>query len=107
MESSKESIKGYTKNVDRVADWDAFAQDMHNYIEINTVKKYGQAKGFDLMSISSPSICLWNIIRYSLRCWYNNGKKNDLHKICHYAQMAYTLSNGDLTKVGIDKDATH
>jgi hypothetical protein len=100
--------EGYTKNVDRVGDWDVFAKHMHDYIEKNTVKKYGQGSmGFDLMSITEPRVCLWNIIRYALRCWYGSGKKNDLEKMCHYAQMAYTLSNGDLTKVGIDKDATH
>lgn len=99
---------GYTKNVDRVGDWDVFAKDMHDYIAKNTITKYGQDSfGFDLMSITEPRVCIWNIIRYALRCWNGKGKKNDLYKICHYAQMAYTLSNGDLSKAGIDKDATH
>jgi len=88
-------------NIDRVGDWDKFSKMMHDYIEKFTVGKYGQSKKFDLMSITEPRVCLWNIIKYSLRCWYDSGKINDLHKIAHYAQMAYTLSDGDLSKAGI------
>ena len=92
--------------VDRVGNWDKFAKEMHDYIEKYTVKKYGSkdesgSVEFDLMSITSPEICIWQILRYAFRCYNKQGKIHDLHKICHYAEMAYTLSNGDLTKAGI------
>jgi hypothetical protein len=89
---------------DRVGDWDKFAKIMHDYIETFTVSKYGvesEEDGFDLMSITEPRVCIWNILKYALRLWKNKGKIHDIHKICHYAQMSYTLSKGDLTKAGI------
>lgn len=91
--------------VDRVADWDEFAKHMHDYISKYTAVKYGQGvednDSFDLMKVTDPKVCIWCIMRYGLRLYNNKGKTNDLEKICHYAQMAITLSKGDLTKVGI------
>ena len=64
--------------VDRVENWNKFAKHMEEYIRDRTVEKYGvknsgEATGFDLMSITrNPLICVWNILRYSLRIW--NGK---------------------------------
>lgn len=89
------------KQVDRVKDWEEFAEYMRKYIEEKTVSKYGQSSGVDLMSFTDPYICVWNIIRYALRLWNNSGKRYDLEKIIHYAQMAATLSNGDLSKCGV------
>jgi hypothetical protein len=100
--SNPEGSDKYIKKIDRVADWDDWSKIMHDYIEGFTTKKYGQeSKGFDLMTVTEPRVCIWNILKYSLRLWYNKGKIHDLHKICHYAQMAFTLSEGDLTKSGI------
>lgn len=90
---------------DRVGDWDAWAKKMHDYIAAFTVQKYGgQEDEFDLMVITEPRICIWNILKYALRLWKGKGKIHDLHKISHYAQMAYTLSKGDLTKAGITNE---
>ena len=50
--------------------------------------------GFDLMSISKPIICVWNILRYSLRMWNGKGKDHDLEKVAHYAQLAWGMSDG-------------
>ena len=65
---------------DRVQNWEIFSAHMKDYIRERTIKKYGvknsdAAAGFDLMSITRNSlICVWNILRYSLRIW--NGKQN-------------------------------
>jgi len=88
--------------IDRVGDWDEWSKIMQNYIESFTVSKYGQNENsVDLMYFTEPRVCVWNILKYAFRLWNGRGKINDLHKICHYAQMAYTLSNGDLSKAGI------
>lgn len=101
------AIELKTSKVDRVGNWDKWATIMHDYIEKFTVSKYGAGEDnddFDLMTITEPRICIWNILKYALRLWKNKGKINDLHKICHYAEMAWTLSNGDLTKAGITNE---
>jgi len=93
--------------VDRVGNWDRWASIMHDYIETFTVAKYGAGEdddNFDLMTITEPRVCVWNILKYALRLWKGKGKINDLHKICHYAEMAWTLSKGDLTKAGITNE---
>ena len=87
---------------DRVKDWDEWSQKMHDYIDNFTTKKYGKSDGFDLMSVTEPRICIWNILKYAIRLWNGKGKIHDLHKICHYAQMAVTLSGEDLHKAGIE-----
>ena len=45
---------------------------------------------FDLMSITKPEVCVWNILRYALRNWKGKGKERDLEKIAHYAELAWT-----------------
>jgi len=88
------------KPVDRVAAWRRFAQHMEKYIKDKTVTKYGLEKsgGFDLMSITQPIICVWCILRYALRIWNNRMKEHDLEKIAHYAEIAWTMSNGEIIK---------
>jgi hypothetical protein len=49
---------------------------------------------FDLMTITKPEVCVWNILRYSLRNWNGNGKEHDLEKIAHYAEMAWAMGCG-------------
>lgn len=101
IENENENFKKF----DRVKDWDEWSNLMHTYIENFTVSKYGDdSQGFDLMSVTEPRICIWNIMKYTLRLWRGKGKIHDLQKISHYCQMAYTLSNGDLTKAGITNE---
>ena len=45
------------------------------------------------MMWTTPIICIWCIIKYSLRLWNGKGKDRDLEKIAHYAQMAWTMKN--------------
>ena len=87
--------------VDRTENWDKFAKIMHNYISSFTVDKYGAVGSIDLMHFTEPRICIWNILKYAIRLWNGKGKINDIQKIAHYAEMAWTLSKGDLSKVGI------
>ncbi len=70
---------------------------MKSYIREQTVEKYGieNSGGFDLMSITKkPIICVWHILKYSLRIWNGKMKDHDLEKIAHYAELAWTMSDG-------------
>jgi len=81
----------------RIENWDKFSAHMETYIRERTIEKYKMdetSDGIDLMSISKPEICLWNILRYSLRIWNGKQKEHDLEKIAHYAELAWTLSDG-------------
>ena len=86
--------------VDRVEEWKRFSGHMEKYIREQTVQKYGIGNSgsgsFDLMTITRPEICVWNILRYSLRNW--KGKEHDLEKICHYAQMAWVMKRAEITQ---------
>ena len=89
--------------IDRVENWRKFSEHMENYIQDNTIEKYGidnpDSGGFDLMSITrSPLICVWHVLKYSLRIWNNKMKDRDIEKIAHYAELAWTLSNGKTIK---------
>jgi len=83
--------------VDRVEEWKRFSAHMEAYIREQTVQKYGfgdsfkEEKAFDLMSITKPIVCVWNILRYSLRLWNGKGKEYDLEKIAHYAELAWSM----------------
>jgi hypothetical protein len=83
---------------DRVEEWKRFSEHMEKYIREQTVQKYGMGTSgsgnFDLMTITKPEVCVWNILRYSLRNWHGKGKEYDLEKICHYGQMAWTMGGG-------------
>ena len=72
---------------------------MKEYVRDRTVKKYGieNAGGVDLMSITrNPLICVWNILRYSLRIWNGKQKNHDIEKIAHYAELTWTMSDGKI-----------
>ena len=105
---------GVTTPVDRVGDWDVFASDMHNYIGQFTVAKYGgsDTPTFDLMVVTEPRECIWNILKYSLRLWNGKGKKYDWYKIAHYCQMGWTKAKANATgkidwkSLGIEEDST-
>ena len=88
--------------VDRVGNWRKFSEHMEEYIREQTIEKYTieRADGLDLMSISRPIICVWNILRYAVRIWNNRMKENDIEKIAHYAELAWTLSGGKVVKTG-------
>jgi hypothetical protein len=88
---------------DRVENWKKFADHMEDYIRDKTVEKYGVEKsnGFDLMSITRDSrVCIWNILRYSIRIWNEKQKEHDLEKIAHYAELAWTMSGGKIVRDG-------
>ena len=84
---------------DRVENWKRFSEHMEKYIREQTVQKYGfgeaskEGSAFDLMTITKPEVCVWNILRYSLRNWNGKGKEHDLEKIAH-AEMAWTMEGG-------------
>jgi hypothetical protein len=86
-----------TMDLDRVENWKRFSKHMEEYIRERTIKKYeiDTTGGFDLMSITrNPIICVWHILKYSLRMWNNKGKDHDLEKMAHYAEMAWSMSDG-------------
>jgi hypothetical protein len=88
-------------NSDRVENWKKFSEHMETYIREQTVEKYGfeksnsESRTFDLMTITKPIICIWNILRYSLRIWNGKTKPYDIEKIAHYAELAWTMTGGD------------
>jgi len=87
--------------VDRVENGRRFSEHMEEYIRERTVKKYeiDTTGGSDLMAITrSPIICVWHILKYSLRMWNNKGKDHDLEKMAHYAEMAWTMSEGNVAR---------
>jgi hypothetical protein len=80
---------------DRVENWKKFAQHMEKY----SVKNSDASPGFDLMSITrNPLICIWNILKYSVRIYNGSQKTHDIEKIAHYAELAWTMSNGVVIK---------
>ena len=99
---NNEGVLPKTKKYDRVADWDKFAQEIHDYIDEFTINKYGgNEEDFDLMSVTEPRIAIWNVFKYVWRLWKKRGKRNDIYKIVHYAQIAWTQANGDMKSLGI------
>jgi len=87
----------------RVENWRKFSEHMEKYIQKKTVEKYKMDEsgdGFDLMSISKPEICVWNILRYGLRIWNGKKKEHDMEKIAHYAEMAWTMKSDEFVKDG-------
>jgi hypothetical protein len=85
--------------VDRVEEWKRFSEHMEKYIREQTVPKYGMGNSgsgsFDLMTITKPEVCVWNILRYSLKNWNGKGKIHDWEKIVHYAALAWTMGSGE------------
>jgi hypothetical protein len=90
--------------VNRVENWKRFSEHMEKYIREQTIQKYGMGNpgngNFDLMSITKPDVCIWNILRYSLRNWNGKGKVCDLEKIAHYAELAWTIGGGKISNSG-------
>ena len=93
---------------DRVENWKKFSEHMEEYIRDQTIQKYGfgesggagedEKRTFDLMSITKPVVCVWNILRYSLRVWNGKGKEQEMEKIAHYAELAWTMRSGEKSK---------
>jgi hypothetical protein len=50
------------------------------------------------ISTRKPLICVWNILRYSLRIWNGKQKTYDIEKIAHYAELAWSMSDGKVIK---------
>jgi len=84
----------------RVENWLKFSEHMESYIRDQTVKKYviDNTGGFDIISITKPIVCVWNILRYSLRIWNGKMKEHDLEKIAHYAEIMWTKSGGKVVE---------
>jgi hypothetical protein len=96
-----------TMDVDRVENWKRFSEHMEEYIRERTIKKYeiDTTGGFDLMAITrSPIICVWHILKYSLRMWNNKGKAHDLEKMAHYAEMAWGMGDGKGVRNDVVRD---
>ena len=74
---------------------------MEEYIRDQTVEKYGieNLGGSDLMAITrNPLICVWHVLKYSLRIWNNKMKEYDIEKIAHYAELAWTISGREIIR---------
>jgi hypothetical protein len=61
---------------DRVQNWKRFSEHMERHIRDRIGEKYGfgavgnaEKGAVDLMRITRPDLCIWNILRYSLRNW--------------------------------------
>jgi hypothetical protein len=78
----------------RVNEWREFSNHMEKYIEKNTLDKYGMVDYGDFMSLSKsvPMICIWNVMKYSIRIWNRQGKEHDVEKMAHYAQRFWLLT---------------
>ena len=82
-------------SMDRVENWRKFSKHMEDYIGTWTVEKYSVpgSEGCDLISLTNDwRVCVWNILKYALRLWNGHAKDHDMEKICHYAEMAWTLT---------------
>lgn len=101
-----EEYFGELPPADRLKDWVEFSNYMINYIEKYTISKYKGDDKFDLISIMEPMDCIWTILRYALRMFRRRGKKYDIQKIAHYAQIAWTKSKelNDPRSIGIEVD---
>ena len=52
-----------------------------------------------LVSITrNPLICVWNILKYSLRIYNGKQKTHDIEKIAHYDELAWTMSGEKVIK---------
>ena len=72
---------------------------MTETVEKYSVKNSGESCNFDLMAITrNPLICGWCILKYSLRIWNGKQKTYDIEKIAHYAELAWTMSDGKVIK---------
>jgi hypothetical protein len=80
------------RSIGSVEAWKEFAKMMEEYIDKNTMKKYSARKEFELIDVTTPEVCFFQIMRYALRGMNGMGKPNDIQKIAHYAQFAWHLS---------------
>lgn len=94
------AINGNKEKSEKYKQWMIFANQVADYIEENTIEKYGD----NLSEYIEPRICIWNILKYAIRMWKNRGKTNDIFKICHYAQLCHYSCNGDLSQAGITNE---
>jgi hypothetical protein len=44
--------------------------------------------------ITKLGVCISKVLRFSSRNWNGKGKENDLVKIAHYAELAWTAGGG-------------
>jgi hypothetical protein len=80
---------------DRLGDWQKFNQRMIEYLQI-PIHKYGAAGEMnDLLHYTGLRVMCWHLLKYSLRIWLGFGKRHDLEKIAHFAQMAWTRARSE------------
>jgi hypothetical protein len=77
--------------------WRKFAVYMEKQYLPNTIPKYGDSR---LEDVTSQETRYWNIIRYATRLMAGRGKRHDLEKIVHYAQMAWEHERKESGKRG-------
>ena len=71
---------------DRLQEWDEFSEAMRDYIGTFIGKKYGDPT----LNVPVPAfIAIWNILKYSIKCWRGESKHHDIFKICHYCCFAW------------------
>ena len=88
------------EKIDRIGDWKSFSEYMADlYLREPEAKYGGKDKAPDLMTYTDRRICIWNILKYVLRQWNGQGKKKDLEKIAHYAQIAWVMEYGKNPKI--------
>ncbi len=78
------------KEFKRISEWKQFSIMMENYLEKYTIQKYKtSSEDIDLVEIADAKYCIFSILKYAMRLHNGRGKDFDLHKIAHYAQLAY------------------
>ena len=90
-EEDDEPETSVISRIDRVADWREFSKHMEQYIRERTVEKYTiNSSTFDLMSFTEPMVCIWNVLKYTLRIMNGKAKEHDIEKIAHYIESYWT-----------------
>lgn len=71
---------------DRLQEWDEFSEAVREHIKNTTGKKYGDP---NLQPPKPAFICIWNALKYCIRCWNGASKRHDIYKIAHWSCMAW------------------
>ena len=71
---------------DRLQEWDEFSEAVREHIKNTTGKKYGNS---NLQPPKPVFVCVWNALKYCIRCWNGASKRHDIYKIAHWSCMAW------------------
>ena len=100
IEQNESMIQNLPSSVDRVAEWKVFSEHMEEYIRERTVEKYSiNSSTFDLMSFTDPIVCIWNVLKYTLRIMNGKGKEHDIEKVAHYIQLYWMKVSLKITSI--------